>query len=124
VPKGAAVPDAGTPWEMERMLDSTPGTGYIGSVLWPACCGRLSTLIRESPDAEMLGAVEKETGPLDDALLAAETGASGVLRREHTAYQGWVETLALIRHGKHFGDGINLFQCRACGRVYGAQSEP
>jgi hypothetical protein len=37
---------------------------------------------------------------------------------------GWDQTLAEMRIGKHGGDGIAFFQCRACGRIYGAFCQP
>ena len=114
VPAGALVPPPGTLGEHATLLDSTTGSGYLRSVRWPVCCDRLTTL--RPCDLEL----ERATGPLDDALTDAH-GADGDLDELRGR---WRDTLAQKRAGKHGGDGMELFQCRTCGRVYGATSRP
>lgn len=116
------IPPAGSLDEHEALLDSTRGVGFIGSVRWPVCCHRLATLIMNCGGGIELGKLEAETGPLDDALLEAHVSDGRDPRA--VVFRDWAEFLRQMRLGRHSGDGINMFQCRQCGRVYGAYSEP
>ena len=77
VPPGAPIPPQGTLEEHERLLESTRGGGYIGTVCWPICCGRLTTLhwVTEFDD------LEAKAGRLNDCLLEACTkGCPDIVR--------------------------------------------
>lgn len=116
------IPPEGTLEQHRALLDSTRGGGYIGWVRWPICCRRLCTLIMAGGGRNRLESIEANTGPLDQVLLldhaADEPGSWDAI------LHNWADQLRQIRIGKHGGDGVNLFQCRNCGRVYGAYSEP
>jgi hypothetical protein len=66
--------------------------------------------------------IEREAGNLEGVLLEShvEDGGGDLLE----LLQDWTHVLAEIRSGRNSGDGVNLFWCRMCGRVYGAYSEP
>lgn len=128
VPTDAPVPPPGSPEDHSRILESTPGEGYIGCVNWPVCCSRLTTLIGPTKEMEVRE-LEALVGPLDLAVIEADNASTFPNRDpaaiDHTIRHGpWGETLAKMRIGKHGGDGINFFQCRSCGRIYVAASEP
>jgi uncharacterized protein CbrC (UPF0167 family) len=113
----------GTLASLKALLESTPGLGYFAAVRWPVCCDRLCMLISES-GAPALPALEQEFGSLERSLLEVHLppGAS-----EHERFEregAWLRTLAAARAGRHSGEGIAFFQCRACGRVYGSYHHP
>jgi hypothetical protein len=66
--------------------------------------------------------IEREAGNLEGVLLESHVEDGGGDLPE--LLQDWTHDLAEIRSGRHSGDGVNLFWCRMCGRVYGAYSEP
>ena len=123
VAEGQPPPPAGTLEEHRARLESTPGLGYLSSVHWPVCCERLGTLISESGSLD-LELLEREAGSLDRVLTEGHL-PPGTSDGERFAREGtWQRTLAKMRAGTHSGDGVALFQCRACGRIYGAYCHP
>jgi hypothetical protein len=116
IPPGAPVPAPGTLEEHATLLRSTPGTGYFNLVLWPVCCDRPTTLLM--PD---IAALESAVGPLDVVLTEAHHPS---VEKRRAQEQAWADVMAKMRAGKHGGDGTAFFQCRACGRIYGACCEP
>lgn len=120
-PEGAA-PSSSNLADHEALLETTRGQGYVGQVRWPVCCDRLATLIMSSGTGHDLREIEREAGNLNNALLESHVEDGGGDLPE--LLQDWSTNLAEIRSGRHAGDGVNLFWCRVCGRVYGAYSEP
>jgi hypothetical protein len=124
-PRGA-VPPAGTVDEQLRRLRDTPGSGRIHSPVWPYCCERLATLIACQDGGERLAEIEASAGPLDRAFLDGELDGWGGPGADRAALerQGWSAVLAGMRDGTHTGQGIAIYCCRACGRVYVASCAP
>jgi hypothetical protein len=126
-PPGAApntaLPPRGTLAQHGALLESTPGLGYLAAVQWPVCCERLTTLISENGSLD-LAALESASGSLNFVLTEAHL-PSGSSNEQRFAREGaWVRTLAEMRAGEHAGDGTALFECRDCGRIYGAYCHP
>jgi hypothetical protein len=116
VPHGAPVPPPGSLDEHRARLHSTPGFGYgVELQVWPVCCDRLATLLDQD-----FREIERVTGPLDRAFLEQE------IREDWPAdslaqnlAQGFGPILADARaRGLGRVDGVNVLQCRGCGRVY------
>ncbi len=122
VPPDVLVPPQGTLLEHEKLLNGTTGGGYIGMVRWPICDERLTTLLMESGSGIHLADIESQTGPLDQALLEVYT--IDTTDTQDIVYRDWANKLQQMRLRKYGGDGINIFHCRTCGRIYGAYSEP
>jgi hypothetical protein len=120
---GAPLPVRGTLEQHGALLASTPGLGYFSTVRWPVCCERLSTLISDGGTLD-LRALERVAGSLDHALTEAHLPPGAADEERFAREGGWTRTLAEMRAGEHGGDGIALFECRACGRVYGAYCHP
>lgn len=120
VGEGVALPPRGElPGQLRRLL-ATPGRGSIMRANWPLCCERLATLISAQGDADALADIEARAGSLDLAHLEMEMSAWGGKRpgAQQEAAAGWAGILGCIRTGEHSGEGINVFQCRDCGRLF------
>jgi len=123
---GGAVPPAGTIDQQRTRLAQTPGRGKIHSPVWPYCCERLATVIACQGGRAELAAIEGASGPLDRAYLDGELDTWGGPGADRSAFkaQGWGAVLAGMREGTHSGEGISIYCCRACGRVYVASCAP
>jgi hypothetical protein len=108
----------------ESLLLGTPWANFgVFCPTWPVCCNRLATLFWDQGSGPLLQEIESSTGPLDKAYLEGETRTSpATARREYEL--ALAKVLASIRLGHPKFDGILLFQCRACWRVYVASCEP
>ena len=105
------IPEPAPLDQLQAQLDDPPeGTGlFLHCVTWPVCCERLTTLVEEG---------------CGDGGLAGVLPLAHYLRAEIRA--GWgtgdetkVERYAAEPYGKkELQDGVALFHCRACGRVY------
>ena len=85
------------------------------------CCGRLATLINHQGDGIPIEQIEAETGPLDHAFLAGDLRSNWGCKTEEqltdAIKRGYGEGLSELRaHG--VAEGLVIFQCRSCGRVY------
>jgi hypothetical protein len=126
VSQGEAAPVAAFS-DQQGLLLGTPWAHFGAlSAAWPVCCSRLATLFWDQGWGPPLKDIEFHTGPLDMAYLEGEIGES--LRSREEARRelelGFVTTLALIRAERHCGDGIVLFQCRDCWRIFLASCHP
>jgi len=119
----APVPPTGTLESHAALLDSTPGLGYFAVVRWPVCCERLSTLISDGITLD-IAELERDVGSLDHALTEVHLPAGTSDRERFVSEAGWRPTLAAMRVRRFGDDGVAFFQCRACGRVYGAYHHP
>lgn len=105
----------------ERLLHGTTGPGRVAGAHWPVCCDRLATLVfihGAGTDADTL----IERGSIGGCLLASVIDAIGLPRED--AMADWGALAERIRRRKHSGEGVTLFHCRACHRLYGSYSEP
>lgn len=120
------LPPAGALEAQRRRLLQLKGSGGIHAPVWPVCCERLATLISAQGGKEVLDAIESQAGPLDRAFLDAELRSWGGPEADVDAFRrvGWSDVLAGIRRGEHTGQGVNIFHCRACERVYVASCAP
>jgi hypothetical protein len=84
------------------------------------CCERLCTLIWNEGVGPDIVALELELGPLDRAYVEQEVLTEWGPPEHARALldQGFGPALERIRRGKVSASGVNLFQCRACGRLY------
>ena len=73
---------------------------------WPVCCERMALLILVSPTAAELAALLLDR---DIASACLEEGEQHIFD----------ETVAHTRAGHRPENGLNLFQCGVCARVYG-----
>lgn len=127
VPEGATVPEPGSVADNTALLATTPGTGRgTRSPVWPVCCERLSTLIWNEGVGPSIPEIEAAVGPLDRAYLEQEVLTEWGPPEHAPALleQGFGPTLERIRRGKLDKSGVNLFQCRSCGRLYLASCKP
>jgi hypothetical protein len=120
VPKGAELPPEGTSQQQRDRLLATPGPTRIRTPVWPMCCERLAVLVAHRPTSVRLGELEAVAGALDQAYLESELASWGSPGADRNALlaRGWGEVLALVRGGQHDGEGLAIYQCRACGRMY------
>ncbi|MEZ4270279.1 MAG: hypothetical protein R3C68_02215 [Myxococcota bacterium] len=126
IPEGVQPSPRGTLASLRKLLQSLPGPQSIRSAVWPICCGRLGTLISRQGGRKQLAHIESIAGPLDQAYLEREIDDWGGPETDTQTLKdkGWSDVLAGIRRGEHSGQGVNIFQCRGCGRVYVASSGP
>lgn len=119
--RSEAIPPAGGLAQHEEALGRTRGAGRVAGTFWPVCCDRLATLAFHHGAGRSLDSL-LDSGRLAESLLdaaAAEASLSTAAARAD-----WAGLLDRIRSGRHSGEGVSLFRCRSCGRVYGAYSEP
>jgi hypothetical protein len=116
-----ALPPVGTLAAQERRLSETLGAGSVQGAHWPLCCDRLTTLVFLH-GAGIDGLVLIDRGGARGCLLASVAQAAGQALDE--ALTGWDALVEQVRRRRHSGEGMALFHCRACGRVYGAYAEP
>lgn len=120
IPPGAPVPPPGRVKELAQLLASTPPSVGVRHPVWPVCCSRLATLINHDGDGVELEKIESETGPLDRAFLAQDLRSNWDCRSDEqladTMRRGYGESLEQLREGGV--EGLVIFQCRSCGRVY------
>jgi hypothetical protein len=131
------APEPGTVDELRRRLLSTPRLSNRGTecATWPVCCQRLSTLIWNEGMGPSLAELEA-AGPLDRAYLEEEirTGWGSPEAVAQGLREGYGPALRALRSKPGFfallfgavagGDGINVFQCRTCGRLYVGSCHP
>lgn len=99
--------EASTPEAAAAALARTPAVGVWWTAgPWPACCGQLSVLTLVNPTRKELipydkgGQIERATfDPEDDEV--------------------WRELVEFTRTGHEPENGMNLFQCPVCARLYG-----
>lgn len=99
--------EAGTPEAAAAALGATPPVGvWWNPGPWPACCGQLAVLTLVNPTRKELipydrgGQIERATfDPEDDEV--------------------WRELVEFTRTGHEPENGMNLFQCPVCARLYG-----
>lgn len=117
---GKDLPPAGTVATHEQLLFGTHGAGRVVGGHWPVCCDRLATLIFIHGAGEEGNAVI-DSGRADGCLLASVAEEAGQPLADAVA--DWNTLLKRVREHRHSGEGISLFHCRACGRVYGSYME-
>ncbi len=89
----------------QRTLDAMPEVCAVWFPLrWPVCCDRLAVVWLVQPLRGELSALEAASGPVDGCDPSP----------------AWALELAEIRAGRAPVEGVNLFVCSACFRVYGA----
>lgn len=121
VPLGVSVPPPGRFDELVQLLATTPPSVGVRHPSWPMCCDRLATLINHQGDGVPLEAIEAETGPLDHAFLVQDLRSNWNCRTEADLAEamrgGYAEPLKSLREDGVV-EGLVIFQCRSCGRVY------
>lgn len=125
---GAKVP----PWatfnaNQQQLQELTLESGGVLDPSWPMCCGRLATLINQEGHGRSIGSIEAETGPLDLAFMEMEIWHDWSPRNQEeldaafaVGYRDLFKELG--RDGAL--QGVLLFQCRACGRIYVGSCTP
>lgn len=121
VPRGAPVPPPGPLAEQVQRLAATPAASGVRAPIWPLCCDRLATLTNHQGDGVPLEVIEDEIGPLDGGFLvetlSSNSGGRTGPQLADAMKRGYHESLSELReHG--VAEGLVIFQCRACGRVY------
>lgn len=121
VPQGVPVPQPGSFTELVQQLATTPPASGVRSPCWPLCCGRLATLINHQGDGLPIEQIEVQTGPLDRAFLVGDLRSNWGCKSEDeladAMKRGYGESLSELREDG-MSEGLVIFQCRACGRVY------
>lgn len=120
IPAGVPLPPPGRVTELAGLLASTPPSVGVRHPVWPVCCSRLATLINHDGDGVPLDRIESETGPLDRAFLAQDLRSNWDCRTDEqladAMSRGYGESLHALREGAV--EGLVIFQCRSCGRIY------
>lgn len=111
------LPPPGTLATQEVRLAAVRGGGHVVGVEWPVCCDRLAVLHFHNGAGETLDAA-LDAGILDDCLLREGAPAPSEDRAQ------WAEMMERVRKRKHSGEGMSVFRCAACGRLYGSWSMP
>lgn len=126
IPPGVRVPPPGRVDELAQLLASTPPSVGVRHPTWPVCCNRLATLINHDGDGVPLDRIECETGPLEHAFLAQDLRSNWDCRTDEqladAMSSGYGESLRALREGAV--EGLVIFQCRSCGRIYVAACHP
>ena len=112
--------------KLENQLLETAGPFVLRSPCWPICCSQLAVLLSSQGKGISLKDLESENGPLDQAFLENELKTWGGPKAKLEEYfsQGWSGILAEIREGAHSGQGINIFRCENCKRLYIGSCSP
>ena len=122
------VPPQANVDEMVLLLLSTPPS-FLGlhDPVWPRCCQRPATLVNSQGRGRVLNAIEARAGSLDRAYIEREIreGWGARTREELTDLldKGFAVQLREMRR-RGAADGVNIFHCRACGKVYVASCHP
>lgn len=112
-PRPPAVPRDVDPTVGDRLLRQTPEIGaFFRAARWPVCCQSMTVLRLVQPTTAELVGFERAGSPLDAAVVPPA-------HRE-----GWALELGSIRAGGRAVNGVNVFHCAVCGRVYGVYSVP
>ena len=121
LPSEAPSPPRGTIEEHERHLARTPPSVGIRSPTWPICCDQLTTLVNHQGEGTPLEQIETETGALDHAFLVEDLRQNWNCKTgpelAEAMRRGYGESLKCLREDG-VAEGIAVYQCRACGRVY------
>lgn len=125
---GAEVP-AWTTFDVNlRQLQALRlSSGGLLDPSWPMCCGRLATLINQEGYGRSIASIEAETGPLDLAFMEMEIWhdwAPQDQRALDAAFAGGYGELFQELGREDALQGVLLFQCRACGRIYVGSCAP
>lgn len=119
--QGVPVPQPGSVAELVQQLATTPPASGVRSPSWPMCCGRLATLINHQGDGLPIERIEAQTGPLDRAFFVGDLRSNWNCKTEDelagARERGYAENLSALRENGTV-EGLVIFQCRACGRVY------
>jgi hypothetical protein len=112
IPRDVPVPPEGSLEEIQRRFLVAGAGAYLEYPCWPVCCDRPATVVGiEMPLEEIREPVLRRT--LDVHFIANEfyenRGTSNPLDKHYREFQD------AAREG---ADGVAVFQCRACGRVY------
>ena len=125
---GAKVP----PWttfsaNQQQLQELTLDSGGVLDPSWPMCCGRLATLVNQEGYGRSIGSIEAETGSLDLAFMEMEIWHDWSPRDQEEldlAFATGYEDLFKELGRDDALQGILLFQCRACGRIYVGSCTP
>lgn len=121
----ALLPPRGIPEQQRALLEESPKSACSTFCpVWPICCERLTTLVNSQGAG--LGRLELEAlGPLERAYLETEFQYSArVSRTTREQYEAGLSQLLDELKQKGAVDGLNVFQCRTCGRSYVASCHP
>lgn len=100
-------------YQLERI--EIPGTTWLRGPRWPWCCGRLTRIVAmhgEDAEGPVLTVIESAVGPLQGGVLL-EPGLTDIDAQAE---------LTRARQGKT--DGLVIYHCPECGRVYLGSVEP
>jgi len=102
-------------------------SGGVLDPSWPMCCGRLATLINQEGEGRSLLSIEAEGGALDLAFMEMEIWHDWAPQDQNaveSAFRTGYEDL-FTQLGKDGPlEGVLLFQCRACERIYVGSCTP
>lgn len=121
IPPDAPLPRPGALEEHVCLLASTPPSVGIHSPIWPVCCDRLTTLVNHQGDGVPIDYLEAQTGSLDLAFLVEDLRRNWNCRSESELVEamarGYGEILSFLREDG-MAEGVAIYHCRSCGRVY------
>lgn len=89
------------------------------------CCGRLATLINQEGHGRTIANIESETGPLDLAFMEMEIWHDWAPLDQAALDSAFASGYGeLFRELEGSSQGVLIFQCRACGRIYVGSCTP
>jgi hypothetical protein len=122
IDEGAKVPRWATyRANLEELRHLRVRSGGVLDPSWPMCCGRLATLVNQEGEGRSLPGIEAEAGPLDLAFMEIEVWHDWAPQDQETVDSAFRTGYRdLFNHLGKDGplEGLLLFQCRACGRIY------
>lgn len=126
IESGARVPAWTTFEDNLRQLQALRlSSGGVLDPSWPMCCGRLATLINQEGHGRTIANIESETGPLDLAFMEMEIWHDWAPLDQAALDSAFASGYSeLFRELEGSSQGVLIFQCRACGRIYVGSCTP
>lgn len=126
IESGAKVPAWTTFEDNLRQLQALRlSSGGVLDPSWPMCCGRLATLINQEGYGRTIASIEAETGPLDLAFMEMEIWHDWAPLDQDALDSAFASGYGeLFRELEGSSQGVLVFQCRACGRIYVGSCTP
>lgn len=126
IESGARVPAWTTFEDNLRQLQALRlSSGGVLDPSWPMCCGRLATLINQEGHGRTIANIESETGPLDLAFMEMEIWHDWAPLDQAALDSAFASGYGeLFRELEGSSQGVLIFQCRACGRIYVGSCTP
>lgn len=122
--QGQVPPEGSLEEQLTRLLSTPQSAMATFSPVWPVCCKRLTTLVNSQGEGIQLEELNP-TGPLEKSYLESQFKYTmQVSRTSREEFEAVLHKALDELRQTGFIDGLNVFECRVCGRKYLASCHP